>query len=106
MKVAAKQFVDRLSCEFHSQIIAYFLDRNILMYPRFRSEREDWVQQILVSGQAVSIMPERSSRVADLDARPVAKMDISREVVLVAVSGNGTPAERRQMLGMAAAYQW
>ena len=105
MKVAAKQFVDRLSCEFHSQIIAYFLDRNILMYPRFRSEREDWVQQILVSGQAVSIMPERSSRVADLDARPVAKMDISREVVLVAVSGNGTPAERRQMLGMAAAYQ-
>lgn len=37
---------------------------------------------------------------------PLKKVDISREVVLVAVSGNGTPAERRQMLDMAAAYQW
>ncbi|MFT5273009.1 MAG: LysR family hydrogen peroxide-inducible transcriptional activator, partial [bacterium] len=34
MKVAAKQFFDRLSCEFHSQIIAYFMDRDILMFPR------------------------------------------------------------------------
>jgi LysR family hydrogen peroxide-inducible transcriptional activator len=105
-KLAAEQFVDRLSCEFHSQIIAHFMDRDILMYPRFSSEREDWVQQIVASGQAVCIMPERSCTVARLDARPVAKMDISREVVLVAVSGNGTPAELRQMLGMAAAYQW
>ena len=73
MKVAAKQFVDRLSCEFHSQIIAYFMDRDILMFPRFRSEREDWVQHSLESGQAVCIMPERSSTIAGLDACPVAK---------------------------------
>lgn len=73
MKVAAKQFVDRLSCEFHSQIIAHFMDRDILMFPRFRSEREDWVQQIVASGQAVCVMPERSSTVAGLDACPVEK---------------------------------
>ena len=105
-KMAEEQFVDRLSCEFHSQIIAHFMDRSILMYPRFSSEREDWVQQIVASGRAVCIMPERSCTVAGLDARPVEKMDISREVVMVAISGNGTPAELRQILGMAAAYKW
>lgn len=101
-----EQFVDRLACEFHSQIIAHFMNRDVLMYPRFSSEREDWVQHIVASGNAVCIMPERSCAVAGLEARPVEKMDISREVVMVAVSGTGTPAELRQILGMASKYQW
>lgn len=105
-KMAGAQFVDRLSCEFHSQIVNHFMSRDVLMYPRFSSEREDWVQQIVASGTAVCIMPERSCTVAGLDARPVTGLNISRDVVLVAVSGNGTPAELRQILGMAAHYQW
>lgn len=105
-EMAGEQFVDRLSCEFHSQIISHFMDRGILMHPRFSSEREDWVQRIVASGDAVCIMPERSCTVTGIEARPVEKMDISREVVLVAVSGNGTQGEVRQILGMAAAYEW
>ncbi len=105
-KMAAEPYVDRLSCEFHSQIIAHFMDRDILMYPRFSSEREDWVQQIVAAGNAVCIMPERSATVAGIDARPVAEMNIVREIVLVAVSGNGTPSELRQILRMAAVHKW
>jgi DNA-binding transcriptional LysR family regulator len=105
-QMASEPFIDRLGCEFHSQIVAHFMDRDILMYPRFSSEREDWVQHIVASGNAVCIMPERSCTVAGIDARPVATMDISREVVLVAVSGNGIPAELRQILNMALSYQW
>lgn len=105
-EMAHEPFIDRLACEFHSQIVAHFMDRDILMYPRFSSEREDWVQHVVASGNAVCIMPERSCTVAGIDARPVATMDISREVVLVTVSGNGTPAELRQIMGMAAAYPW
>ena len=105
-KMASAQFVDRLSCEFHSQIIAHFMNRDVLMYPRFSAEREDWVQQVVVSSDAVCIMPERSCTASGLDARPVEGMDISRNVVMVAVSGNGTPAELRQLLSMAADYPW
>lgn len=105
-RIGKEHFVDRLSCEFHSQIVAHFMDRDVLMYPRFSSEREDWVQQIVASGDAVCIMPERSCTVAGLDARPVENMEITRDVVLVAVSGNGTPAELRQILGMAAKFEW
>jgi LysR family hydrogen peroxide-inducible transcriptional activator len=105
-EMAKETYVDRLSCEFHSQIIAHFMDRKILMYPRFSSDREEWVQQIVAAGNAVCIMPERSATVAGIDARPVEKMDLKREVVLVAVSGNGTPAELRQVLRMAANHKW
>ena len=105
-KMAEEHYVDRLSCEFHSQIIGHFMDRNILMYPRFSSDREDWVQQIVAAGNAVCIMPERSATVAGIDARPVENMDLEREVVLVAISGTGTPAELRQILRMASTYAW
>ncbi len=105
-RMAREPYMDRLSCEFHSQITAHFMDRDILMYPRFSSEREDWVQRVVAQGNAVCIMPERSCTVAGIDARPVAGMDITREVVLVAVSGNGTPSELRQILRMAAMHPW
>lgn len=105
-KMACEPYVDRLSCEFHTQITAHFMDRDILMYPRFSSEREDWVQRIVAQGNAVCIMPERSCTVAGIEARPVAGMDLIREVVLVVVSGNGTPSELRQILRMAAIFPW
>ncbi len=105
-RMAREPYMDRLSCEFHSQITAHFMDRDILMYPRFSSEREDWVQRVVAQGKAACIMPERSCTVAGIDARPVAGMDITREVVLVAVSGNGTPSELRQILRMAAMHPW
>lgn len=104
--MAEAHFIDRLSCEFHSQIVAHLMDRDVLMYPRFSSDREDWVQQMVASSDAVCIMPERSVTVAGLDARPVAGMDLAREVVMVSVSGNGTPAELRQVMRMAACYDW
>lgn len=106
MKVAAKQFVDRLSCEFHSQIIAYFMDRDILMFPRFRSEREDWVQHILESGQAVCIMSERSSTVAGLDARPLQRWISAAKSSWLPCLGMAHRQSDVRCLGMAAAYQW
>ena len=105
-KMAKENYVDRLSCEFHSQISTYFMDRDILMYPRFSSEREDWVQRIVAEGNAICIMPERSCMIVGISARPVKDMEITRDVVLVAVSGNGTPPELRQILRMSATFAW
>jgi DNA-binding transcriptional LysR family regulator len=38
-------FVDRLKCEFRDRILDHFARRDLLMRPRFRSDREDWVQR-------------------------------------------------------------
>ena len=105
-QMATQPYVDRLACEFHSQIVAHFMDRGVLMQPRFSAEREDWVQQMVASGQAVCIMPERSALVAGITARPVADMDLKRQIALTAVSGSGTPTELRQILRLAQEFVW
>jgi DNA-binding transcriptional LysR family regulator len=99
-------YLDRLGCEFRTQVIEHFMDRDIVMRPRLQSEREDWVQHLVAAGLGVCTVPERSVIVGGLALRPVEGMDISREVTLVAVSGSGSPMEMRQIVKMAAAYDW
>lgn len=105
-EIARHPYVDRLACEFHTQITEHFMNRDVVMYPRFRSEREDWVQRMVADGHAICVMPERSAVLTGLVTRPVEDMDLSREVVLVTVSGSGTATEIRQIARMAADHRW
>lgn len=105
-EIAQHPYVDRLACEFHSQITEHFMNRDVVMYPRYRSEREDWVQHMVAEGRAICIMPERSAVMHGLTMRPVEDMNLSREVVLVTVSGSGIPIEIRQIVRMAKEYDW
>ncbi|MBA3908588.1 MAG: LysR family transcriptional regulator [Rhodobacter sp.] len=99
-------YLDRLHCEFRSALIKHFMDRNVVMRPRVLSEREDWVQQMVASGAGVCSLPERSVIVGGIVLRPVVGLDLSRQVSLVAVSGSGNPREVRQILALAAQFDW
>src|SRR5690606_31024140 len=50
-------YIDRLACEFHTEIAEHLMRRDIVMRPRFRSEREDWVQRMIARSEAICIMP-------------------------------------------------
>src|SRR3546814_17677272 len=39
----------------------HFVRREVVMRPRFRTEREDWVQRVVADGHAICILPERSA---------------------------------------------
>lgn len=104
--LATYPYVDRLACEFHSQITEHLMDHDAVMQPRFSAEREDWVQQIVAEGRAICIMPEHSAVVQGLVTRPIQGMSLERELVFVTVSGSGTPREVRRIAQMAARHDW
>lgn len=99
-------YVDRLLCEFHTEITEHLMQRDILMQPRYLCEREDWVQHMVAGSRAICIMPERSALHTGLVLRPVTGLAISREVSLVTVSGSGTPVELRQLARLAGDHDW
>jgi DNA-binding transcriptional LysR family regulator len=105
-EMSEEPYLDRLHCEFRSALIKHFMDRNIVMRPRVHSEREDWLQQMVAAGVGICALPERSAIVGGIALRPVAGLDLSREVSLVAVSGSGNPREARQILTMARQFDW
>ena len=104
--IALYPFVDRLACEFHTEITEHLMDHDAVMLPRFSAEREDWVQQLVAGGRAICIMPERSVVVAGIVTRPVEGLSLEREVVFVTVSGSGTPREIRRIAQLAAHHDW
>ena len=80
--------------------------RDVLMYPRFASEREDWVQQIVAGGNGICILPRLSVISDDIITRPVESLDLKREVVFASVSGSGNAAALKQVRMMAKDYNW
>ena len=105
-EMSEEPYLDRLHCEFRSQLIDYFMDRNIVMRPRIQSEREDWIQQLVAQGVGVTIVPARSKTVSHVVMKPVEGLDIAREITLVAVSGSGRPKEVSQMIQLAKSFNW
>ncbi|NGN44682.1 LysR family transcriptional regulator [Mesorhizobium sp. CGMCC 1.15528] len=99
-------FVDRLKCEFRAQIYDHFARREVLMRPRFRSDREDWIQRLVAEGRAICILPERSGAAHGLVTRPIEGFMLEREVVMATVSGSMAPVEIRKIAELAALHEW
>ena len=99
-------YIDRMHCEFRTQLIKHFMDRNIVMRPRFQSEREDWVQQMVAQGAGVCSLPEHSAIVDGIVLRAVKGLTLSRNISMVAVSGSANPREVRVILGLSKEFNW
>ena len=50
--------MDRLACEMRETVMAVCADMEVALYARFRSEREDWVQAMVLAGIGFAFMPE------------------------------------------------
>ena len=106
LDLLAFPFVDRLKCEFRDQILDHFARREVLVRPRFRSDRDDWVQRVVAEGRGICILPERSAAAPGLVTRPIEGFALEREVVIATVSGSTAPVEIRKIAQLAARYEW
>jgi len=104
--LAEEMYVDRLLCEYRSRIIEHFMKKDVLMHPRFASEREDWVQQVVAGGNGICILPKDSVISDGIVTRPVENLDLQRDVVFASVSGSGNAAVLNQVRKMAETYDW
>jgi DNA-binding transcriptional LysR family regulator len=93
--VSGEAYVDRLSCELREMVMEVCSQRNVELYARFRSMREDWIQAMVAAGIGVAFMPEHSVTLPELPRRLLVDPPLSRSVELVRVSGRTlTPAAR------------
>jgi len=105
-ELAEQPYLDRLQCEFRTRVQNHLRERDIIMVPRLRSEREDLIQQAVAAGAGVCMLPERSAIVPGLALRPVETLDLSRTVAFQSISGSGTAATLRQLRGLIQHYGW
>jgi DNA-binding transcriptional LysR family regulator len=86
-EVGGESYLSRINCEFYDQIGQVCQDNNASLIDAYRSEREDWIQSMVMAGMGISFMPEYSPTMPGLHTRRVIEPEVVREVSLVTVSG-------------------
>lgn len=85
--LSGEPYVDRLACEMREMVGDVCKDKGVELYARFRSEREDWVQAMVLARIGFAFMPEYSVTLPDLLQRPLVEPSVSRTISLVSVPG-------------------
>jgi DNA-binding transcriptional LysR family regulator len=104
--LSGEPYVDRLSCEMRDMFTAVCKDCDVQLYARFRSEREDWVQAMVLARIGIAVMPEYSVTVPDLVQRPIIDPAISRTIALLSVPGRPFSQATAAMVRTAQGFKW
>lgn len=104
--LSGQPYVDRLSCEMREMFSAVCDEHKIELYARFRSEREDWVQAMVLARIGIAVMPEYSVTVPDLLQRAIIDPAINRTIALISVPGRPFSHATAAMVRTAQAFKW
>ena len=104
--LSGEPYVDRLSCEMREMVMAVCAANKVTLYARFRSEREDWVQAMVLARIGFAFMPECSVTLPDLLQRPLIEPEVSRTISMLSVPGRPHSPATAAMLRAAKAFQW
>jgi DNA-binding transcriptional LysR family regulator len=85
--LSGEQYVDRLACEMREMVMAVCASKGVALYARFRSEREDWIQAMVLAGIGFAFMPEYSVTLPGLMQRPLTEPAVERQICVVSVPG-------------------
>lgn len=83
--LANERYIDRLHCEFGTDVIGVSNDNGVDLNVVFRSQREDWIQSMVGDGFGVSLIPRFSVLQSELQYRPVVEPEMFRRVAFVFV---------------------
>jgi len=86
-ELSGEPYVDRLSCEMREMVMGVCEDMGVKLYARFRSEREDWVQAMVMANIGFAFMPEFSVTHPDSVRRPLVEPEVKRTISLITVRG-------------------
>jgi DNA-binding transcriptional LysR family regulator len=105
-EVAGETYLLRINCEYRDQIAGLLRERDIKMRVGYRSEREDWIQVMVMAGMGICFIPEFSPVLPGLQTRRVINPEVTREVALVSVAGRRYSPAVAAFVRAIKAYPW
>jgi len=104
--LSEQPYVDRLSCEMREMVMGVCADMGVKLYARFRSEREDWVQAMVMANIGFAFMPEFSVTHPDSVRRPLIDPEVKRTISLITVPGRKHSPAVAAFVRAIRSYKW
>lgn len=104
--IAAEKYIDRLHCEFRSLFLSYCAESELDLHIAFRSQREDWIQNLIREGLGVSVMPKFSLPHPPLDNRPIGDSRMQRRIDFAFIDRQEAGPGFKLLLDQIRSYNW
>ena len=101
-----ESYLVRLNCEYSEYIGELLAGHSVSLDIRYASEREDWIQSMILAGMGLSFMPEYLPMHSNLPTRLIADPPVTRQVDLVTVSGRRFSPAVQAFVGMVETHDW
>jgi DNA-binding transcriptional LysR family regulator len=85
--IEGEAYLQRVNCEYKGHLRTLREAQGIGLRHVYRSEREDWIQTMVMAGIGIAFMPEYSIVLPGLPTRSLVDPAVVREVSLVTVAG-------------------
>ena len=104
--LSGEDYVDRLACEMREMVMGVCAAEGVELYARFRSEREDWVQAMVLAGLGFAFMPEFAVSLPGLMQRPLVEPVVERRIALASVPGRRHSPAAEAVVRAARRFAW
>lgn len=104
--LAGESYLSRINCEYYDQLSDACATRGVALVDAYRSEREDWIQTMVMAGMGICFLPEYSPLLPGLPTRRLMEADLFREVSLVTIAGRRFSPATATFVKALQAYQW
>lgn len=101
-----EDYLVRLHCEFAEHFAALGGRKEHQVRVKYSSEREDWIQAMLLAKLGCSVMPEFLPTLPGIALRPVSEPEVSRTISLVTVAGRRHSPAIEIMTRLAQRHDW
>ena len=99
-------YLVRSNCEYTDYIGDLLAEKDVSLDVRYESEREDWIQSMIMTGMGCSLMPEYLSMHPNLRTRLIVNPEVTRQIELVTVSGRRFSPAVAALVRMARTDEW
>jgi DNA-binding transcriptional LysR family regulator len=104
--IDGEDYVDRIHCEYGSYIGELMDREGVRCKVVYESDREEWVQMMVMSGAGIACLPQHSPLLPGLGTRPMHQPNIVREVSLVTMAGRRQSPAAMAFVASAKSYDW
>lgn len=105
-EIAQEAYLDRLHCEFRDEFLSFTKASGLDLNVALRSEREDWILELIHSGLGVSVLPASSVILNTVAHRPISDLTNMRKLELVMTESATTSPALTAFRDAAKAFDW
>ena len=106
MELDQEDYLVRINCEYPDHFDALGVPNSCEVNVRYQSEREDWIQAMILAGLGCSVMAESMPMLPGVQARPICDPEVTRTISVVTVSGRRYTPTVRSLIQLTETHDW